>query len=258
MPAGSRPLVGSSRISSRGELAAAWRRWRGAVACRASRPCSGPVATLEPDLGRARRRPRLGDAVVRASSSRFLRPVNVGTNFGCSTTAPMWPHHLRAAGAGTGSPKQPHLAGGDAGQTQQHPDRGGLAGAVGPEEAVHAAPPGRRRSSASTATTRRPRRVRNTLRRPVVSMTRSCRQPHIESTHPRPGARGHARAGSAAAGGQQPDAPAGLGLRREVRGPFVRRPGEQLAQMALDERGDLGDGDVAPELGGSAWSRRRR
>ena len=62
-----------------------------------------------------------------------------------------------AAGRASDCAEQPDLARGGRDQPEQHPDGGGLAGAVGPEEAVHRAAraprgrSGRRRSAAGTA-----------------------------------------------------------------------------------------------------------
>lgn len=75
--------------------------------------------------------------------------------------------HLRQP-ARHGLAEQAHLPAGRARQIEQHPDRRGLARPVGAEEAV---------SRSSTATRRPPRRPRNSLRSPVVSMTGPAASP---------------------------------------------------------------------------------
>ena len=140
MPAGSSPLVGSSRISRSGRLEQ--RRGDRQPLLHAERvaPCSGPARgpsspTWASAASTARRRAR---RPCGRAAARFLRPLNVGMNFGCSTTAP-----IRAITCGrrrgTGSPNSRISPPAGPGQAEQHPDRGGLARAVGPEEAVHAA-----------------------------------------------------------------------------------------------------------------------
>ena len=125
--------------------AAARRRCRAAAACPASTPGSAcrprrsarPGPARRPDPGPA----VAGSAVRSAASSRarFARPDRYGWNAGPSTSAPTrgsTSRRGRAASAGRAACALPAV-GRD--QAEQHPDRGGLARPVRPEEAVHAA-----------------------------------------------------------------------------------------------------------------------
>ena len=74
---------------------------------------------------------------MRASSSRFRRPVNLGNIVGLSTIEPTRPiTRCSAAGSCPRSRTGPRRAD----EAEQAPDRRGLAGAVRSEEAEHAAP----------------------------------------------------------------------------------------------------------------------
>ena len=103
----------------------------------------------------ARRRQRFGAGPIDAGQQREVAPPEkVGEKRGSSTTAPTR-SITSGSCAGTCRPKSRHLPAVGSGEAEQHPDRRGLAGAVGAEEAVHAAAR-HRRSRPSTATSRRP------------------------------------------------------------------------------------------------------
>src|SRR4051794_23933226 len=161
----------------------------------------------------------------RASSVRFWRPEKCGENFGLSTTAPTRPI-TAGSRSGTGSPKSrmvPAVARASPSSIRivvVLPDPFGPRNPCTP-------PAGTARSRSATAT-RRPRRERNSLRRPVVSMTLLV-------------------VTGQTLGGQQldPGLPRGVGAGLVVGRRVVRRPVEVAGQVALDVRRHLGDGDVA-------------
>ena len=145
MPCGSRPLVGSSRMSSRGRrISAAARpsRWRMPERVRPGRP---PVGRVEPDLRPAPRRP--GGAGSRLRRSRpGSRPAGSGWPGRTGAGTRPGPRRGRRPGAapsrraaGIGSPSTSATPDGRQHQPEQHPDGRRLARAVRAEEAVDVA-----------------------------------------------------------------------------------------------------------------------
>ena len=139
MPPGSRPFIGSSRISSCGSprrQAATPSRWRmpmeyfdtlSLALCRM--PTRSSAGSMRPFAAGSRAAARIW---------RFWRPVRCPWKRGSSTMAPTRASAAVAV-AGDRVPEQRHGAGVGVGQAQQHPDQGRLAGTVGPEIAEGAA-----------------------------------------------------------------------------------------------------------------------
>ena len=134
IPAGSRPFIGSSRISSSGRRA-------GSARCRAAGACRGSRSSRGRRRGRPGRRAR-ATAAMRPSAARsraaatifrFSRPVRCGWKRGSSTIAPTRASASRRL-AGFGRPSR-RLAGGRPRQAEQRADHRRLPGAVRPEEA---------------------------------------------------------------------------------------------------------------------------
>ena len=195
MPAGSRPLVGSSRISRSGRLEQRGGDRQPLLHAERVALVALPLAAGQPDLRERRVDRACSGTPTRAGQQREVLAAGEGRARTWAARRPRRPGPSPAGSRrGTGSPNSRIWPAAGPGQAEQHPDRGGLARPVGAEEAVHAAGRARARSRSSTATTRRPRRVRNSLRRPVVSMTRSPSTGHsVESAAATAARRGHAR-----------------------------------------------------------------
>ena len=138
MPAGSRPFIGSSRISSCGiaeqaggdaeTLAHAHRVLR--------HPVIGAVGHADPLEGRADAVPRRG--LARGGENlQVLAPGQMAVETGLVDDRAD-PGQRHVAMFRDGVPEQRHRAGIGVGQSQQHPDQRGLAGAVGTEVAERA------------------------------------------------------------------------------------------------------------------------
>jgi hypothetical protein len=157
--------------------------------------------------------------------------VKWGENFGLSTTAPI---RSMTAGSrsGTGSPKSRIVPAVACASPSSIRIVVVLPDPFGPRKPC-TPPAGTARSRSRTAT-RRPRRERNSLRSPLVSMTWL------------PGA----SVTGQTLGGQQLDpwVLRRIGSRVVVGRRVVGLPRQEGAQVALDVRRHLGDGDVATEL----------
>ena len=142
MPRGSRPLVGSSRMSSRGAA-----HQRGGQAeplphaerVGADRP---PVDARQADLlqgvvdaAAPGAPPPPGAGPAASSSRRLARPDRCGYAAGSSISAPI-SGRTRLTCRGTGSPEHRDRPARRVHQAEQHPDEGGLAAAVRAEQAV--------------------------------------------------------------------------------------------------------------------------
>ena len=97
-----------------------------------------PVAAGEPDRLDRLVDPRVRDADRPGEQPQVLPAGEVGGELGRLHDRADPAHHL-GQGVGHRAAEQRHLAPGGRGQAEQHPDRGGLAGAVGAEEPVHLA-----------------------------------------------------------------------------------------------------------------------
>ena len=140
MPAGSRPLVGSSRISRSGVLEQGGRDRQPLLHAERVGLVAVALAAGQADLLERRVARGVGSTPDRAGEQREVLAAGEARARTWAARRPRRPGRSpRAARPGTGSPKSAHLAGAGAGQAEQHPDRGGLARAVGAEEAVHAA-----------------------------------------------------------------------------------------------------------------------
>ena len=139
MPAGSRPFIGSSRISSCGSprrQAATPRRWRMPMEyfdTLSSARCRMPTRSSAGSM-----RPLAAGSRAAARICRFWRPVRWPWKRGSSTMAPTRARATVTV-AGDGVAEEGHRAGIGVGQAQQHPDQRGLAGTVRPEVAEGAA-----------------------------------------------------------------------------------------------------------------------
>ena len=194
VPCGSRPLVGSSSTSrSRGASSA--RRWRAAAACRGSRRGSAwsprrssPTRSSAASI-RAPRGARVGVAVGGVEPAQVGPAGQVGVE-GRPLDQRADPWQRPPGPAGHRLPEQLDRARGGPDQPEQHPDRRGLARAVGAEEAVDRAarddqqvdgvdrrPAGRTAWSARGTDRSRRRRSRSTGSRPARRTSASRRRP---------------------------------------------------------------------------------
>ena len=138
MPAGSSPLVGSSRISSSGALsiaAAMASRWRIPSEYALTRSSARSVSPTSSSISSTRAPGRSANV---ARIRRLRRPEKVGNICGDSTSAPRRPTTEGSPRGicGTEHPDGPGV-GGD--QSHDDADRGRLARSVRSEEAVHSA-----------------------------------------------------------------------------------------------------------------------